>query len=349
MNDQTTPVRFGIVGCGIIAEVHAKCLMAIEEARLTALFDPAAAKANAFAEKFGGAVCGSYEELLARQDIDVVCICTPSGLHAEQTVAAARAGKHVVVEKPMAIELPDIDAMLAACEQAGVSLATIFPRRMSPQARYARQLLQEGRLGRLSLCSAYVKLYRDQAYYDSAGWRGTWQMDGGGVMMNQGIHTVDLLQWLVGPVKSLYGQARAVLRDIEVEDTAVALLHYESGAMGTLEMTTTAYKGKGQRLEIHGEKGTMIIEEDDIVSLEIEGEHIVMPAFEPFRVVPDGHLAQLKDMAAAIRERREPIVTGAEGRHSLEIILDVYASSREWREIELGRQPDAVRVEGVAR
>ncbi|MBB6671216.1 Gfo/Idh/MocA family protein [Cohnella nanjingensis] len=348
MNDQTTPVRFGIVGCGIIAEVHAKCLLEMAGAKLTALFDPAADKANAFAEKFGGAVCGTYEELLAREDVDVVCICTPSGLHARQTVAAARAGKHVVVEKPMAIKLEDIDAMLAACAQSGVFLATIFPRRMSPQARYARQLIREGRLGRLSLCSGYVKLYRDQAYYDSAGWRGTWQMDGGGVMMNQGIHTVDLLQWLVGPVRSLYGQARAVLRDIEVEDTAVALLRYESGAMGTFEMTTTAYKGKGQRLEIHGEKGTMIIEEDDIVSLEIDGEQVVLPAFEPFRVVPDGHLAQLRDMAEAVRGRREPIVTGAEGRHSLEIILGVYASSRERREVEIGGRQTGIREEGVA-
>ncbi|MFD2329552.1 Gfo/Idh/MocA family protein [Cohnella sp. GCM10020058] len=335
MEKRIEPVRFGIVGCGIIAEIHAKCLLEIEEARLTAVYDWSAQKASDFAKQYGGDVCGTLEELLARGDVDAVCICTPSGLHAEQAIAAARAGKHVMVEKPMAIKLADIEAMLRACEEAGVRLATVFPRRMSPQAQYARQIIREGKLGRLSLCSAYVKIYRDQAYYDSAGWRGTWEMDGGGAMMNQGIHTVDLLQWLVGPVASLNGKARAVLRDIQVEDTAAAVLNYESGALGVLEITTTAYKGKGQRLEIHGEKGTLVIVEDDIVSLEIEGEEAELPAFAPFRVIPDGHFAQLRDLALAIRDNRPPVVEGAAGRHSLAIILGVYESSRRGCELEM--------------
>jgi len=335
MIEAESPVRFGIIGCGIIADVHAKGIRDTEEAVLTAVYDHVGEAADRFAAQYSAAVCATLEELLARDDVDVVCICTPSGLHAEQTVMAARAGKHIIVEKPMAICLEDIDRMLDACAASRVMLSTVFPRRMSPQAQYARKLIKDGRLGRLSLCSAYVKLYRDQAYYDSAGWRGTWAMDGGGAMMNQGIHTVDLLQWLAGPVESLHGRSKAVLRSIEVEDTAVSLLQYCSGAMGTLEITTTAYMGRGQRLEIHGERGTLILEEDDIVFLEIEGGKADLPLFEPFRVIPDGHRMQIRDMALAVRENREPMVPGREGRHSLEIILGTYESSREQRDIIL--------------
>ncbi|GGD50250.1 Gfo/Idh/MocA family protein [Paenibacillus nasutitermitis] len=335
MIEAESPVRFGIIGCGIIADVHAKGIRDTEEAVLTAVYDHAEEVAERFAAQYSAAVCSTLEELLARDDVDVVCICTPSGLHADQTVMAARAGKHIIVEKPMAIRLEDIDRMLDACVKGRVMLSTVFPRRMSPQAQYAKKMIEDGRLGRLSLCSAYVKLYRDQAYYDSAGWRGTWAMDGGGAMMNQGIHTVDLLQWLAGKVESLHGRSKAVLRSIEVEDTAVSLLQYRSGAMGTLEITTTAYKGRGQRLEIHGERGTLIIEEDDIVFLEIDGENVSLPVFEPFRVIPDGHRMQIRDMALAVREKREPMVPGREGRHSLEIILGTYKSSREQRDIML--------------
>ena len=327
--------RFAIIGCGIIAEIQAKGITNTEEAELVALFDMNRNRAEQFADIYGGIVYNSMEELLVQSDIDVVCICTPSGLHHEQTIQAAKAGKHVFVEKPMAIQLLDLNRMIEACEHNGVLLATVFPRRMSPQSQYAREVIQSGRLGRLSLCSAYVKLYRDQAYYDSAGWRGTWAMDGGGAMMNQGIHTVDMLQWLVGPVVSLCGKSQALLRNIEVEDTVVSTLQYENGALGILEITTTAYKGKGQRLEIHGEKGTLIIEEDDITCLDIEGEEVELPTFAPFKVIPDGHQIQIRDMALAVQEQRQPIIPGTEGKHSLEIILAIYESSRTGKEVQL--------------
>ncbi len=324
-----------MIGCGMIAETHARSIGQLAEAELVAVYDYAKEKAVRFAEAYPADVCDSMEELLVRGDIDAVCICTPSGLHAEQTVMAANKGKHVLVEKPAAIRLADLDRMIRACEENGVWLATVFPRRMGPQARYARQLIQEGKLGRLSLCSAYVKIYRDAQYYQSAGWRATWDLDGGGAMMNQGIHSVDMLQWLAGPVRSLYGSARAVLRDIAVEDTAVALLQFQSGAMGTFEITATAYKGKGVRIEIHGELGTLVMEEDRIVSLDILGEEVRLPAFEPFEVIPDGHRLQIRDLAEAIREGRPPIVTGEDGRHSLDIILGTYESSASGKEVAL--------------
>ncbi|UOQ85812.1 Gfo/Idh/MocA family protein [Gracilibacillus salinarum] len=320
--------NFAILGCGIIAEIHAKGIAETEEASLVAVYDINQEISDAFGNKHGAVSCESLEQMLAIDTIDVVCICTPSGIHAEQTIQVAKAKKHILVEKPMAITLADISAMIKACEENQVLLSTVFPRRMSPQANFARQLIQEGRLGKLSLCSAYVKLYRDQAYYDSAGWRGTWEVDGGGAMMNQGIHTVDMLQWLAGPVASLYGRTKAVLRDIEVEDTALSLLQFENGAMGVLEITTTAYDGKGQRLAIHGEKGTLEIEEDTITKLEIDGEEVQLPEFEDFEVIPDGHRLQIKDMALAVQDKRPPLIPGTEGQHSLEIILGTYQSSR---------------------
>ncbi|MGG4095752.1 Gfo/Idh/MocA family protein [Paenibacillus lautus] len=335
MTEETLPVRFGIIGCGIIADIHAQGILNTEEAVLAAVFDTKRESAVKLTAKYGGDICDTLEELLAREDVEVICICTPSGMHAEQTAMVARAGKHVLAEKPMAIKLDDVERMIEVCAENGVLLATVFPRRMSPQARYARQVIQEGRLGKLSLCSAYVMLFRDQAYYDSAGWRGTWAMDGGGAMMNQGIHTVDMLQWLVGPVASLSAKAKAVLRNIEVEDTVIAALEFESGALGVLEITTTACGGKGQRLVIHGEKGVLVIEEDTIVSLEIDGQQVQLPEFEPFKVIPDGHRLQIRDMALAVREGREPVVTGKDGRHSLEIILGTYEASRQHKEIKL--------------
>ncbi|OXM86728.1 Gfo/Idh/MocA family protein [Paenibacillus rigui] len=327
--------KFAIVGCGVIADVHANAIRNTAEAELIAVCDIDDANGQQFADKYGAQLYTKLDSMLQNEDIQVVSICTPSGLHAEQTIQAAKAGKHVMTEKPMAIRLEDAHRMIHECKEQGVLLSTIFPRRMSPAAQFVKQLLADGRLGRLSLCDAYVKIYRSQQYYDSAGWRGTWAMDGGGSMMNQGIHTVDLLQWLVGPVRSIYGKANTQLRNIEVEDTAVSLLDFHNGAMGILEITTTVYPDRGQRLEIHGEKGSVIIQEDDIALLKVEGEEVNIPSFPPFQVIPDGHRMQIRDMALAVQELRAPIVPGEEGIHALEIILGTYESSKQKKEIKL--------------
>uniref|UniRef100_UPI003703C77F Gfo/Idh/MocA family protein n=1 Tax=Cohnella sp. TaxID=1883426 RepID=UPI003703C77F len=239
-------VRFAIIGCGVIAEVHAEGIAKVDEAELVAVCDTNRENGRAFADKYGATFYERLEDMLAAPEVEVVNVCTPSGLHAEQAVMAARAGKHVICEKPMAIRLEDARLIIEECRKAGVKLATVFPRRMAPSARFLKSFLDGGGLGRLTLCDAFVKIYRSQQYYDSAGWRGTWAMDGGGAMMNQGIHTVDLLQWLVGPVESVYGRASALQRKIEVEDTALALLQYRGGAMGVLNMTTTVYPDQGQ-------------------------------------------------------------------------------------------------------
>ncbi|XOK61976.1 Gfo/Idh/MocA family protein [Paenibacillus elgii] len=335
MSDQPRKVRFAVVGCGGISSSHFTGIERAPEAELAAVCDVDADRAEQYGVKYGVKAYTDYGQLLMDPDVDVVCLCTPSGMHAGQTIQAAEAGKHVVCEKPMAIRLSDAERMIEACDVIGVKLATIFPRRMSPASRFVKKLLDDGKLGRLSLCSGYVKFYRDQAYYDSAGWRGTWAMDGGGAMMNQGIHTIDLLQWLAGPVDSLHGYARNVLRDIEVEDTAVASLQFKSGALGSIEATTTAYNQPDHRIVLHGDKGTIVLTGDEITTLDVIGEQVDIPQFEPFAVIPDGHAAQIRDMALAVLHDREPVVTGLDGKHSLEIILSTYESYRSRREILL--------------
>lgn len=325
-------VKYAILGCGVISRIHAAGIANTEEAELVAVCDVYEENMKPYVEEHGCKAYIDYEKMLKDEDIEVVCICTPSGMHPEQTLMAAKAGKHVICEKPMAIHLEDVDRMIQACEDHNVLLATIFPWRMSPVIQYVRQFIADGGLGRLSLCSAHIKPFRDQKYYDQAGWRGTWKVDGGGVLMNQGIHTIDQLQWIVGPVTSLYGQARHVLRDIEVEDTAVTLLNFKNGAMGLIEASTTAYKTPDS-ICLHGEKGTIIINKGQITAFEmIDKEKVEIPEFEEFKVIPDGHRMQIRDMSYAVREGRQPIVTGHDGRHSLEIILGTYASSKSKKE-----------------
>lgn len=330
-------VRYALIGCGAISPVHFEGIEKTEDATLVAVCDIDPEVGDEAAQKYGVPVFYSIEELLAQDEVefDAISICTPSSFHPEQTILAAEAGKHVFVEKPMAIHLKDVEPMIRACQENNVLLSTVFPRRMSPEAQYLREVIQQGKLGKLSLCSAYAKIYRSQEYYDSAGWRGTWEFDGGGAMMNQGIHTVDQLQWMVGPVKSLYGNAKAVLRDIEVEDTVTSMLEFENGALGVLEITTTAVINEQQRLEIHGEKGSAIFVGDHIKKLIIEGEEVEIPEFESFNVIPDGHRMQIEDFTKAILENRKPMIPGEEGLHSLEIILGTYESAELQTKIDL--------------
>jgi UDP-N-acetyl-2-amino-2-deoxyglucuronate dehydrogenase len=328
-------VRFAILGCGAISRIHTEGILNTEEASLAAVCDVSEERARQIGQLHDVPYYTSYEELLKQEDIDVINICTPSGLHPEQTIMAAKAGKHVIVEKPIAIRMDDINRMIQACQDHQVLMTSIFPRRMSPAAQYVKKFIEEGNLGKLSLCTAIVKPYRNQSYYDSAGWRGTWSMDGGGVLMNQGIHSVDLLQWLAGPVVSVYGKAEHVLRNIEVEDTAALLLQFANGAIGTIEATTTAYKQPAHQIVIHGELGTIILTEDQITTNELIDRDFVVPQFEPFKTIPDGHRLQIQDMAIAVQEGRQPIITGEDARASLAIILSAYESSNSGRIVNL--------------
>lgn len=335
MIDYERKAKFAVIGCGAISKSHFVGIADTEEAELVAVCDVNIEQAEVAAKQYGVRAYSDYEQLLSQSDIDVVSICTPSSLHHEQTILAARAGKHVICEKPLAIKLEHALEMVDECERQGVRLATVFPRRMSPAARYAKRLIDEGRLGQLSLCSGHAKFYRDQAYYDSAGWRGTWAWDGGGSMMNQGIHTVDMLQWLAGPVESLYGYSHNVLRSIEVEDTSVTALKFASGALGMLETTTTAHNQPDHQIVIQGDLGTLVLTGNELTKLDIRGGGEQLPAFVPPAKRIGGHTQQIQDMARAILEDREPIITGRDGVHSLAIILGTYESQRSHREVQL--------------
>ena len=342
----------GIVGCGMIAEYHTRAVNEIDGASVVAAFSRSPKNGAKIAELAGGAT--TYDDLdamLAHPGVDVVCICTPSGAHLEPAEKAARAGKHVVVEKPLEITLPRCDALIAACDAAGVRLCTIFPSRFSAANRALKAAIDAGRFGRLTLGDTAVKWWRNQDYYDSGGWRGTWDLDGGGALMNQAIHNVDLLQWLMGDVESVTALAATLAHDrIEVEDTLVAALRFRNGALGTIEAATSAYPGLLKRTEIHGDRGSARVEQDDITlwdfSLKVPGDQEVYAAMEapagikagasdPRGISHAGHRAQLADFLRAIDEGRAPFVDGREGRKSVAIIRAIYESAREERTIRL--------------
>jgi UDP-N-acetyl-2-amino-2-deoxyglucuronate dehydrogenase len=334
---------FGIVGCGVIAETYAAALTGLPGARLVAVTDVDGERAAKFAVAHAIADAGSLEELLARPDVEAVCVCVPSGLHAEVGLAVAKAGRHVVVEKPIDISLAAARALIEGADAAGVSLTVISQQRYNPGVRRAKALIDEGRLGRLTEVSARVPWWRSQAYYDSAGWRGTWALDGGGAFMNQGVHYADLVCWLCGPPEVLSATCAAVAHQIEVEDVALALLRFGGGALGVLEVTTCAYSGYKCVLRISGTRGTVVLEDGALVSAELQdgdGDAMSGDAMTGDAVTGDamlgdvgaletgdGHRAQLADVVSAISSGREPAVSGEDGYRALEFVLDVYAAA----------------------
>jgi UDP-N-acetyl-2-amino-2-deoxyglucuronate dehydrogenase len=340
------PVRFGLVGCGVIAPIHARSIAELPEARLVAVCDIIPEKAQALAGQYSAEVYTDYNEMVERADIDVVDVLTPSGLHAEVGIAAARAGKHVLVEKPMDVTLEKADALIAACLESGVKLGCISQHRFDPAVVALKQAVVAGHLGQLNFGGSHTKWYRSQGYYDSGDWRGTWALDGGGALINQSIHYVDLLQYIMGPVEEIhaYTATRAHER-IEVEDIAVAAIKFKSGALGLLEGNTTAYPGFVARLDVYGTCGSVIIENDQIAEWRLCDETACPVEPEPTGFIGGtsskniwhlSHKRQIADMIAAIHENREPLVSGIEGRKPLEIVLAVYESARTGKTVKLG-------------
>ena len=337
-------VRFGIIGCGTIAPWHAGAINGLDEAELVACCDIIEERAIKLSEDYGNPrVYTDYKELLKCEDIDAVCVCTPSGLHGEITIEAAKARKHVMCEKPLEITVPKIDAMINACRDANVKLGVIFQRRTSPMWHKIKKAIDSGSLGKMVLGDAYLKYYRPQSYYDSGEWRGTWELDGGGALMNQGVHMVDILQWIMGPLDIIFAQADHIVRDIEVEDTACAVMKYASGALGVLQGTTSVSPGMDHRLEFHGENGSILVDGENIVKWDVPESKecgcetngnggvdikIGTAATKPTSITMEGHQAQIFDLCQAIKENRDPMVTGEEAKKSVEIILAIYESSK---------------------
>lgn len=349
---------FGVIGCGMIAGFHAKAIADIPGAKLVACVDAIAPAADKFAAAQG---CKAYHDLdafLADPEVEVVTICTPSGLHMEPGVAAAQAGKHVIVEKPLEITLDRCDRIIQACEKASVTLSTIFPSRFHAPAQLIKQAIDSGRFGKLALGSAYVKWFRTQEYYDGGKWRGTWKLDGGGALMNQAIHSVDLLTYFMGPVKRITAMTATLAHErIEVEDDAVAALEFASGALGTIEASTAAFPGHLKRLEICGSRGSATMIEEDITFWEFadktEADAKLLAemagrtktgggAADPSAIGHHGHTHQFEDALRAIGAKSKPQVDGHEGRRSVEIILAIYKSAETGQAIELPLAEDPV-------
>src|SRR5262245_21349850 len=257
---------FGIIGCGMISRFHAKAVADLEGAKVVACFDSVPAAADKLAGEIG---CRAYHDLdamLKDRNVTVVVIGTPSGAHREPAMAAANAGKHVIVEKPLEITLAHCDAIIDACRKNRVQLSAIFPSRFQAPGQAIKRAIEAGRFGRLTLGDAYVKWYRTQQYYDSGAWRGTWELDGGGALMNQAVHSVDLLAWFMGPVAEITAHLGTLAHErIAVEDTAVATLRFASGALGVVEASTAAYPGYLKRIELHGSTGSAVMEEEDLI------------------------------------------------------------------------------------
>lgn len=330
-------VHVGLIGGGNISGTHARAASAIPDVKIGAVYGTNDEKVARLCQEFGGHAYQDFHGFLAHHPMQMVIIGSPSGLHAEQGVAAARRGLHVLVEKPIDISAQRADALIAECEKAKVKLGVIFQDRFKPDIRRLKQLINDGELGRILLVDARVKWYRLPEYYSASRWRGTWALDGGGALMNQGAHTVDLLLWLLGDVESLRARTATLLHRIETEDTALALLEFVNGAMGVLEVTTAAYPGYPRRIELTGAEGSIVLEHDRIVVADLKGkpQDIIssgpgdhnLSASSPTVTDFRGHQSAIEDFIRAIHEDCTPACDGREGRRSVALIESIYRAA----------------------
>ena len=357
--DGRRPVNFAIVGCGQIAPTHVRALRSLPGwATVTQCCNddpkPARRLANAFALRHA-----SFEDILADPEIDAISVCTPSGLHADVGVPALLAGKHVVVEKPMEVTVEACDRLLDAQRSSGKALAVVCQHRFDEASQRVKRSVDSGELGRLVHADCRIPWYRTQDYYDSGDWRGTWELDGGGCLMNQGLHSVDLLRWLCGPVKSVYAEARTATHErIEVEDLICATISFENGAVGVLSASTSTYPAFPARVGVHGTLGGAVIEGDSMLAFAlVGGRHEPAEAPKPHAVnvasggtraaalpvqdepeatpKPDpwgeAHRRELLDFVEAAHDGRPPLVDGEQGRNTVELIEAIYRSARSGR------------------
>ena len=328
--------KVGILGGGTISATHARAAAAIDGVEIVAVGGHNHTKVAAIAGEYEAATYTDLDQFFS-QSMDVVAIGSPSGMHADQIVAAAARGIHVLVEKPLDISLARVDHALTVVRENGIKLGVFFQDRLKPDLRRLKELLDEGQLGRVMVVTAQVKWYRPPDYYTTSRWRGTWLLDGGGALMNQGIHTVDTLLWLLGPAASVTAQSGTLLHTIEVEDTIVATLRFACGALGTLEATTAAFPGYPRRIEITGTKGTVIVDGDDLVAADLRNSDRELAlvsrtahasASSPVVADASAHQRVFEDFFDAIRNDRDPVCSGEEGRKSVALVRAIYESAR---------------------
>jgi UDP-N-acetyl-2-amino-2-deoxyglucuronate dehydrogenase len=342
---------FGIVGAGTISDIHAQAIKAIPNAKLHGVYTTNKSKSQAFADKHNCRSYDSLEALLRVAEIDIVCICTPSGIHLDPALKCIEAGKHCVIEKPLEVSLEKCDRIIEAADKSGIKTAVIFPSRFYAAAQQIKNALDQNRFGNLALGDAYVKWSRSEAYYQSAAWRGTWSLDGGGALMNQGIHSVDLLQWYMGDVRSVQAVMTNIKhKTIEVEDTVVSTLEFANGALGVIQCSTAVFPGALKRIEIMGSAGTAILEESNIIKWQFEKERAEDEGIirnmsagtvshggvsNPADINFYGHQKQLEDMIQSIENNRKPQIDASDGRKSVAIVLAIYESAQTGKKVEI--------------
>ncbi|MBI3409825.1 MAG: Gfo/Idh/MocA family oxidoreductase [Planctomycetes bacterium] len=342
-----------IVGCGLIARFHARALAEIPGTRLATVVSRTQASAAKMVQelKLSCDIATDLSAVLKRSDIQIVIITTPSGAHMEPAVASANAGRHVVVEKPLEITLDRCDRIIDACDKNNVKLCTIFPSRFGDANQELKKAVAAGRFSRLTLGETTCKWWRPQFYYDEGGWKGTQALDGGGALMNQAIHNVDLLLWMMGPVTHVGGFTAMLAHErIEVEDTAVACLRFASGALGVIQAATSVWPGLSKTIAVHGSRGSAIIEQDDLLRWEFdpatpEDERIRARfaqktgasggSSNPAAISHAGHARQLADFVRAIETGKPPLVDGREGRRAVEVILGIYEAQKTGQVVEV--------------
>ena len=332
-------IHIGLIGGGNITETHARAAPAIAGVEIAAIYGTNADKVDRLCREHGGTRYQDFEEFLAHRPMDLVAIGSPSGLHATQGIAAAQRGLHVLTEKPIDISTERADALIEAADRNRVKLGVIFQDRLKPDICKLKQWVSSGVIGKPILADARVKWYRPPDYYDNSRWHGTLSLDGGGALINQGVHTVDLLLWLLGDVTRVQARTSTALHAIEAEDTAVAILQFASGALGVVQGTTAAYPGYPRRLEVTGSEGTIILEHDRIVAADLRNpladtnadatrdrnQSSSSPVVSDFR----GHQAVFEDFIQAIQHDRMPVCDGREGRRSLAVIEAIYRAAQK--------------------
>jgi predicted dehydrogenase len=337
--------NFGIIGTGMIADIHAQAILNLENAHLAGVCSSDPDMAASFAEKYNCKAFSNYSEMLRSDEIDMVTIATPSGHHMEPAVEAALQGKHVLCEKPMEISLERIDAMIDAHEKAGTYLGGIFNYRFNDSVALLKNAIENGRFGDISYSSVHVPWWRTDDYYKSK-WRGTWKLDGGGAMMNQSIHMVDLLQYLVGPIHSLNAYISTIGHAIEVEDTATAIVKFENHALGGIYGSTASFPGQFRRIEITGTRGTAIQVDNSFkvwqFADETEEDRQILKNFneikggggasDPSSISYESHQKNIAAFLESIEAGRPFEIDGAEARKAVEIVLAIYTSAREGKQ-----------------
>ncbi len=326
---------FGIIGCGMISSVHAGAIAAINGAKLYGVTDVDSARAHDFARKHQTRAYDKTEEMLCDENIDALCICVPSGRHAETAVLCANAGKHVVIEKPMALTVDSAEKIIAACKEHSVVGTVISQMRYYEDIIRVRNAVINGMFGRIISAHLEMHYYRTQEYYDSSGWRGTWAMDGGGALMNQGIHGVDALSFIMGGVETVTGTIKTLIRDIEVEDTAAAVLSFKNGALGTVSASVATYPGYPRKITISGELGSILLTEHQITYCDVASFGEVKPAglissgsSDPSNTPVLGHILQLTDFIEAVGTGGRTRSDVRDGRDTVKIIESIYKSSQ---------------------